>query len=504
MGLVTRVKEALGPIQDIARSHMTLTGNAGILKGLCPFHSEKTPSFVIYIEDQHYKCFGCDAYGDALDLVAHFRGRVVDISFLVELAEELGLEHIADKYAKQRKVLNEVADYWHTALFENDMAKRYLAERGIKPSTAKAFKLGFATGDLHQQMPSDELYDLGLIRKGNHGDYDFFRDRLMIPITVNNQVRGFGGRTLVQDNRKYINSLAHPLFNKRTILLGLDKAKMTDHTLVLVEGYFDVIALHQAGYTNTVGLMGTALTKDHLNALSGRNIERIVLAFDSDPAGIKATWVNARVIAQYMPTVHIAAILAPVGHPLYGLDPDEMINNDAGMWEHLVDNAHPVWQVYVDYLVKFFPRMKSEGKQKALYKMLDFLNSLNAFMANEGKAYLAECSGIPLSIINSLEDTKPKLPPIVTSTLKTVERYPQAVESVNQRLQKVGLSPIGELDFGKYWNQRNDFTAGAGNLEDLETSIFRNIIDIRKVRLPKLMNAGRTDLQTEWAKLLSL
>jgi len=515
--LIDQIKSALGTVEKIASQNgMELHGNRPQLTALCPFHNEHTPSFTIYTSNDKYFCFGCKAHGDAIDLLAHFRGRTVDTTFLRDLADELGIENKTDKYKTHRDILQQVSADYHTALFQNKTAKMYLRDRNIMPATAKEFQLGFADGMLHA-CKREELYDLGLIKQSEHGDYDFFRDRLIVPITVNNQVRGFGGRTLVDNDRKYINSPAHALFDKGRILFGLDKVKITDGTLVLVEGYFDVIGLWQAGYRNAVALMGTALTKYHLNEISGRQISRIVLALDSDNAGIKATWASAKVIAQYLPKMHINALLMPEGDSLYGMDPDEIVAQSQDLWGDLIEMAPPIWQVYVDFVMGYYRQVKrSEDRQKLLIKSMDFLSNLSGFMASEGKSYLAEETKLSLTILSELEAPRRKvtpqvteeapastIPSLITNTLNTIARHPTAVEIVNENLKSVGLSPIGEIDFGKYWKNQDGVPAWAGNVEHPDEFIYENILRIRKKRLPGLMLKDQS-LVAEWSTLVKL
>ena len=518
MGLIAEIKSALGPLENIVSQYESVSNH----KCLCPFHNEKTASFQIYPDTDKYYCFGCHRNGDVIDFLAEVRHRTTDTDFLIELAEELGIERKDDKYAKHRKVLVNVAEFWHRCLFKSEEAKDYLNARGIKPSTAKKWQLGYAPGVLHKKNHSPELFDLGLVKEGKRGNYSFFRNRLVIPITINNQIHGFGGRALGDDKAKYVNSPQHPLFHKREILFGLDKATILDETLVIVEGYFDVITLHQAGFVNTVCVMGTALTKEQLNMVASRNIKRIVLAYDSDLAGAKATWTSAKIIAQYLPTVHIAAIFRPERDPLYGYDPDELVLQSPDLWKTLVEMAQPVWQVHIDYILSFFPNMKSEQKQEALIRILGFTNSLNSFMASEAKKYLSEQSGYSLRVLSGIEPTltkrrgiEPKpaarpintnVSPVIQTTLNAIDRYPRAADNVNERLKAAGLRPIGRMDFGRFWNNRNEISATAEKFEDPETAIWTNVILLRKERVPRLLNRDKTNenLLQEWGRLMKL
>lgn len=531
MGLIADLKQALGRIEDVAYENITDLKQSGRdLKGLCPFHTEKTPSFFIHVDSQRFKCYGCDAGGDVLDLIALLRGReVTDASFLSELAAELGIERPDDRYSKHKKVLKTLAKYYHAELMGRGKdGQKYLCNRRINRETATAWQLGYAAGDLHEMGLWDErenyaiLHDLGILQEGHRGDYCFFEDRLMIPITVNGQCRGFGGRTLVDDKRKYLNSAKHFIFDKSSILFGLDKTEIRDGTLVIVEGYFDVIAPWQYGFRNHVAPMGTALTKSHLGQISGRRIDRIVLAFDSDPAGLNATWKSIKTISQYLPQVQIDVILIPEEDSVFGgWDPDEIVALDEGQaWGYMIEEAPPAWRAYLDYVTPLINDLPRKDRQSGLIRVLSFLNHFNAYIQNEALNYMSEKTDVSLSLLQNLKELTPKkrtkkntddedeaddgpsVPQIVTSTLGAIERYPEAVDKVNHQLIEMGLQPIGDIDFGRFWKKdRDQLSAPAESLVDPQDSIFRNIIAIRKQRVPKLIKDGKTELMNEWARI---
>jgi DNA primase len=326
------------------------------------------------------------------------------------------------------------------------------------------------------------------------------------------------------DNKKfakYINSPSHKLFNKSYILFGLDRVEINDGILVIVEGYFDVIGLWQAGYRNMIGLLGTALTKYHLNDLAKRRINKIIIALDSDEAGMEATWKSAHTIARYLPQVSISSLLLPEGEALHGMDPDEIVLENPKLWGYLLDVANPVWKDYIDIALVDFKNKDSEYKQKKLIQILNFLNGLTAFMAAEGKKYLVQKSGYTLRVLNSLEVDKPKRTKVaqkeveqeqpevnkkVASTFVAVNRYKEATEIVNEQLKEAGLQPIGKIDFGQWWkNPPEGIETFAESLEHPEDTILNNIVQIRKDRLRELIKEDNGNKWLpEWERLMKI
>ncbi|MDO8462141.1 MAG: DNA primase [Deltaproteobacteria bacterium] len=284
-------------------------------KGHCPFHEEKTPSFMVSAEKQIYHCFGCGEGGNVFNFIMKFEG----LSF-VEAAEKLAarygihLVHEArtEDVVVQRgekellsKVNRMAARYFYQTLQEpvsGAKGREYLQARGVLPETVKKFGLGLSLPSFQglvpflesQKVPLALAEKLGLVRKGEGGRYyDFFRDRLIFPIiSPGRQVIGFGGRTLANDpdQAKYINSVDSPLYNKGESVFGLNLAKTAirqKNEVILVEGYLDQIMLFQNGFENVVAPLGTALTEGQIKILA-RFSDHFTLLFDGDAAGFKA------------------------------------------------------------------------------------------------------------------------------------------------------------------------------------------------------------------------
>lgn len=296
-------------ICDVVSSYVSLSRKGGNMFGLCPFHNEKTPSFSVSPDRQIYHCFGCGKGGGVINFIMS----IENLSYpdaIYFLAKRAGMtvpeESGADERPKIRQrmlALNKEAARWFNANLSQDIGKKaaeYLVRRGILPKTAKNFGLG-AAPDAWDGLISameqkgygrDELVRAGLAVSGKGGRiYDKFRDRLMFPvIDVKGDVLGFSGRTLEEGQEpKYLNSPETEVFSKRRTLYGINLAKNTKRGhFVLVEGNIDVISLHQAGIDSAVASMGTALTTEQTRLIS-RYAKEIVLCYDNDPAGIKAT-----------------------------------------------------------------------------------------------------------------------------------------------------------------------------------------------------------------------
>ena len=316
--------------------------------GLCPFHSEKTPSFTVSPDKQIFHCFGCSEGGDVIHFVMKHEG----LSFLEavkKLAGRYGIEIPLRSMtpAQKRRISEredlfranqEAADFYHQCLLKGRTGRRamdYLTHRGITGEMIRNFKLGYAPDGwdilvkfLAKRNISGKVAEkAGLIahRKSGRGYYDRFRDRIIFPIFNSGRaVIGFGGRVMDDAQPKYLNSPETPIYNKRRSLYGLDRARQACRatgTVYIVEGYFDVLALHQHGFVNTVATLGTALTPDHVQILKGLTggTGKAVLVFDSDTAGIKAAKRSIEVFDRGHVDAHI--LVLPAGH-----DPDSFLN----------------------------------------------------------------------------------------------------------------------------------------------------------------------------------
>ena len=323
-------------IEDVISTYVTLKRRGATLVGLCPFHNEKTPSFTVYPATQSFYCFGCGAGGDAIT----FLKKIENLDYLdavKSLAQRAGLqmpqEGFDDSLSKRRRRIlemnREAARFYHSVLLSPDgkMGYDYYIGRALSAATINHFGLGFAPDRwdaLLKHMRAKgyqpaELVDAGLARKGQKGYYDNFRNRVMTPIIdVRGNVIAFGGRVLDDSKPKYINTGDTLVYKKTNELFALNFAKDSkEDALILCEGYMDVIAMHQAGFTNAVAGCGTALTTEQVRLIS-RYAKEVILTYDADEAGQKALRKAMTLFDQTDVKVRIPALVG-------GKDPDEII-----------------------------------------------------------------------------------------------------------------------------------------------------------------------------------
>ncbi len=339
-------------IEEVIGSYVTLVPFGKNYKACCPFHNEKTPSFNINTDKQMFYCFGCKKGGDVFSFIQEIEH--VDFKEALKLlAEKAGvdLRQSAElsKEMKQKKILLQIHEYatrfYQLLLVQQSHVLDYLKQRGLLADTVKHWRIGYAPDGFHQLttilrkkgFSDQDLIASGLVAKGEKGLYDRFRGRIMFPITDSQgKVIAFSGRLMpgtAEAERgsvgKYINSPETMIYHKSNALFGFSFAKKTlaeKKNVILVEGQFDVILLHQAGYTNTVALSGTAGTASHVEQLH-RFCSELIIATDSDHAGIQSAYKIAEIGYQF--DCDISVVLLPEGK-----DPADIINQDKLLWEN--------------------------------------------------------------------------------------------------------------------------------------------------------------------------
>lgn len=329
-------------IEDLISSYVNLKRQGRISKGLCPFHNEKTPSFTVYPDTRSFYCFGCGAGGEAISFIR----KIENLDFIEAvklLADRAGMQMPDDGYddslAKHRVRLlaanREAARYYHSVLVspQGKQAYDYYTNRGLSNSTIRHFGLGYAPDSwdsLIRHMrdkgfTNSELFDAGLVRKsekdGKVRYYDYFRNRVMTPIIdLRGNVIAFGGRVLDDSKPKYLNTNDTLVYKKTNTVFALNFAKNGNpDSLIVCEGYMDVIALHQAGFTNAVATCGTALTKEQAGLIS-RYADEIIISYDNDSAGQEATEKALRIFGETGVKIRVLKLEG-------GKDPDEIIKN---------------------------------------------------------------------------------------------------------------------------------------------------------------------------------
>jgi DNA primase len=362
-----RVKQAVD-IVEVISAHTDLRRQGARWVGLCPFHEERTPSFSVDAQEKLYHCFGCGVGGDTIKFVEEKEG--LGFAEAVELlAERYGVElqreredPRAEARRQQRRrlgdLLDRVAAFYANVLWdapEAAKAREYLAGRGLGEETLRAFGVGYAPSAWDTVLVRgqragfsvEELRAVGLAQRGRSGgEYDRFRERIMFPIRDRRgRTVGFGGRAMRSDQgAKYVNTAETDFFHKSKVLYGIDLAKEAiakAGRAVVVEGYTDVLALHQAGVGEALAVMGTAITEEQVAALSGM-VDEVVLALDADAAGQEAMLRAQRVAAGRRVRLRVAAMPA-------GEDPAEMMAEEGGAerFRALIDGAAelPAFQV---------------------------------------------------------------------------------------------------------------------------------------------------------------
>ncbi len=338
-------------IEDLIGEYVDLKRAGRLTKGLCPFHSEKTPSFVVYPESQSYYCFGCTKGGDAITFIRDIEN-LDYIEAVKLLADKAGLQMPNEQYddtiiKKKKRMLEmnkEAARFFYQYMTskEGEAGLNYWLGRGLTPQTIKHFGLGFAPDDWNtfidymrqKGYSAQELFEGDLVRKGKNGFYPFFRNRVMTPIIdLRGNIIAFGGRVLDDSKPKYINTSDTLIYKKGNNLFALNFAKSSgEDSLILCEGYMDVIALHQAGFTNAVAGLGTAFTTEQVRLLS-HYCSKVYLSYDSDEAGQKA--LKAAIDKLSETNLNI--------HPLKysgGKDPDEIIKKfGPERWKSILEGA---------------------------------------------------------------------------------------------------------------------------------------------------------------------
>ena len=430
-------------IVEVVGQHVSLTRAGQNLKGLCPFHQEKSPSFTVSPSRQIFHCFGCGAGGN----VFTFLTRITGASFpetVRELGRKVGVDveetaSQAGPHAAQAvriEQLNKAAADWFRRNLNDDRAgaeaRAYLASRGMLPSTIERFGIGVAPPEwdglikclAKQGFAQNDLASAGLIiaRDNGSGFYDRFRDRVMFTITdLRKRIVGFGGRVLGEGTPKYLNSPDTALFKKGQTLFALDVAREAvarTKTVIVVEGYFDAIALHQAGMTHTVATLGTALTSEHIQVLR-RFASKVVLLFDPDAAGVRAALRGLDLFVNS--GLGVKVVTLPVGE-----DPDTYVRKEGpDAFDRLEERSPSLLDFALEHSLKTAEATTIEGRIRSVDEILRILQKSEHPIEREERIRLvAERLGI--------------------SQQRLIERYPALVQKDGQRaaLRPTDVQPV--------------------------------------------------------------
>lgn len=469
---IDRIKSRVD-ITDIVRHHIALSKAGQNLKGLCPFHHEKTPSFTVSPSKQIFHCFGCGAGGN----VFTFLSRLTGASFpevVRDLGRTVGIEvEESSSQAGHKTILTQTVERMNQAAaawYQNNLrdvrvgseAREYLARRGIESRIVDQFGIGVAPAEwdgllqllTHKGFSSSDLETAGLViaRTNKAGFYDRFRARVMFTITdLRKRVVGFGGRVLGDGTPKYLNSSDTVLFKKGQTLFAFDHARETiarTKTVIVVEGYFDAIALHQAGLTNTVATLGTALTSDHVQVLR-RFASKVVLLFDPDAAGVRAALRGLDLFVNS--GLGVKVVTLPVGE-----DPDTFVRKEGpDAFVRLEERAPSLLDFALEHSLKATEGSTIEGRIRSVDEILQIIQkSEHPIEREERLKVVAERLGI--------------------SQTRLIERYPVLIQHPRQNSGKP-QQPVGGTSMESLFK-------GAPEERDLVVLLLRGKLSAAEVR----------------------
>ncbi len=381
-------------------------GKAGRnFRGVCPFHTEKTPSFFVFPERQSWRCFGCNEGGDLISFIMKKEG--LDFGEAIKalapragviLPEKKAKTAEDERIPKLYQTNGAAADHFHQLLLTSPAAKgarKYVEGRYLTPETVSEFRLGFSLDswdDLKQHLKEQGYKEADLIAAGlaiakEDRTYDRFRGRLMFPITdPKGRVIGFGARALDDSNPKYLNSPESPVFAKNSVLYGVDRARgaiREQGKVVIVEGYMDALTAHQNGFRNVVASMGTALTENQIAILKGLT-KHICLSLDADAAGSAATLRGIEICRNALAekvqgpkgwmgsSTQLGTEISIISMQ-EDKDPDEVIRKNPEEWQRLVDNAHPLMDHLFDATAREFDLSRPEETSQFVAKLVPLI-----------------------------------------------------------------------------------------------------------------------------------
>jgi DNA primase len=409
-------------IVDLVDAYVPLRKAGANYAACCPFHSEKTPSFTVSPSKQFYHCFGCGAHGTAIGFLMEYSGQGF-VEAVKELAARAGMRlpeddakpHDGPRIQALTEIMASAAKYYYEQLKCSEKAIVYLRQRGVSGEIARKFSIGYAP-EAWQNLASAfadysaaGLQQAGLVLRGEQGRlYDRFRDRVMFPIVnPKGEIIAFGGRVLGAGEPKYLNSPETPLFEKGREVFGLPQARQAlrdKNTVIVVEGYMDVVALAQHGVGNAVATLGTATTAIHVQKLL-RQADRLVFCFDGDAAGRKAGWRALENSLEVLPEQKmIGFVFLPEAD-----DPDSFVRRQgAEAFERLVAQAMPLSEFLLRELAARCDMTSAEGRAKLVAEAKPLLGRLQTpLLRLQLVKRLAEASGFSQPEVERLCDLKP-------------------------------------------------------------------------------------------------
>jgi DNA primase len=395
-------------IVDIVGSYIELKRAGSSFKAPCPFHDEKSPSFVVNPSRQSYHCFGCGAHGDSIKFVMEYEKlNYPEAIEKLAASSNFSLHYTDDTKQKKRSNLLETLNDWYQKLLEqNKSALDYLHERGIYTSSIERFGIGYAPTSpetlrfLEQRkLTTAEALEQGAIGRGDDGRlFARFIERITFPIhSTSGAIVGFGGRTITGHQAKYVNSSQSAIFNKSRLLYAYHLAREAIYRrreIIVTEGYLDVVMLHQAGFTHAVATLGTALTSEHLPLLR-KGEPKVFVAYDGDKAGRAAAFKASKLLSM---SGFDGGVILFEG----GLDPADMIKS--GQIEQLNALLHrpiPFIEFALNEMIAQYDLQNFKDKETALHEATGFLKTLSPLMQEEYSRYLgSKISGVSSKLVS--------------------------------------------------------------------------------------------------------
>ena len=559
MSTIDEVKAKIDIVDLVSEAGVKLRHAGKNYTGFCPFHANKnTPAFVVWPETGTWRCFGeCNEGGDIFKFVMKKDG--IDFKeALQKLADKAGVkvekfEHAAPEVKEAnehlRKLLEDAIIFYRSHLFNNKDVLTYLREkRGLKDATIESFGLGYAPNGWDNALKhftargysEHDLFDAGLLTERNDKKhYDRFRNRIMIPIRdENGKMAGFGARIVgPNDIPKFLNSPETPIFSKGRLLYGLDRARKPIRAAdqaVIVEGYMDVIAVHQAGYENVVSPMGTALTEDQLRLLK-KFTRRIVLALDPDTAGQKAVLRGLDAARSAMDRegelgfdargllkneARLQADLRVASMP-DDLDPDEIVARNSEEWKQLIENAKPIVTHVMDTLAAGQDLTDAKVKNQIAAQVLPLIEDLpNPMERDTYRQALARMLRVDERVLIGAPAQGPRTRrprpvagkqaqesaqvAVSVSSGKKVEAYvigvlfrkPELLYRLDRQLQQLGLTALAAQDF-EYTDYQMLFGLIREAVEQDKSEHHEFVVDA----LPEQLQGLSSDLLVESEKI---
>ncbi|MDO7253139.1 DNA primase [Helicobacter cappadocius] len=424
-------------IVDIVGSYVDLRKSGSNFTACCPFHDEKTPSFMVNGSKGLYHCYGCGVGGDAIKFVMEYE----KLNF-VEAVEKIAdlcnftLEYEKNSIPKKDdfKSLEKVAKFYQKRLMELTEYRDYLYKRGVSTSSIEKFGLGFCGPSFEtlrfveqEGMDKKKLIELGVLGEDSARTYVRFAERIMFPIhSPAGKIVGFGGRTTKDNLPKYLNSPQTSQFNKSKLLYGYHIAKEYIYKyeqVIVTEGYLDVIMLHQAGFNTAVATLGTALTQDHLPILNKGN-PKVILSYDGDAAGIKSAFRASAMLAK---DSRAGGVVIFEG----GLDPADMVfQKKTDELERLFSSPIPFVEFVFKQISLKYDLSDPLAKEKALKESSDFLHTLSPLLQEEYRDFVARILKIPLNLIVPSYKGSSKIYPKATTPLRNKTNSYDGLESL--------------------------------------------------------------------------